>query len=50
VPFLAWIGRLPGDFHVGTGKTRVAFPLASRLILSVALTVILRLARALFLR
>jgi hypothetical protein len=38
VPFL---GKLPGDFVIDRGNVRVYFPLATGLILSVILTIVL---------
>jgi hypothetical protein len=34
------LGRLPGDFHVGSGRFRVYIPLATSVFLSLAVTVI----------
>ncbi|MDR0330300.1 MAG: DUF2905 domain-containing protein [Chitinispirillales bacterium] len=34
------LGRLPGDFHVGSGRFRVYIPIATSLFLSLALTII----------
>ncbi len=45
---LPFLGRLPGDFHVRTGRTSVHIPLATCLILSLLLTLILNLALRLF--
>ena len=40
IPFL---GRLPGDFSFGSGNVRVYIPLATSIILSLILTVLLNL-------
>ncbi|WP_233261908.1 DUF2905 domain-containing protein [Vitiosangium sp. GDMCC 1.1324] len=40
---LSWFGRLPGDLRWEGEHTRVYFPLASMLLLSVALSVLLGL-------
>jgi DUF2905 family protein len=40
IPFL---GRLPGDFSFGSGNLRVYIPLATSIILSLVLTVVLNL-------
>jgi DUF2905 family protein len=40
IPFL---GRLPGDFSFGSGNVRVYIPLATSIILSLVLTVVLNL-------
>lgn len=42
---LSWLGRLPGDFRWEGENTRVYVPLASMLLLSVALSVLLALLR-----
>jgi len=36
-----WIGRLPGDIHVQRGNFIFYFPLATSLLLSVVLTLVL---------
>ncbi|HKC99862.1 MAG TPA: DUF2905 domain-containing protein [Methylomirabilota bacterium] len=38
-----WIGRLPGDIHVQRGNFTFYFPLATSLLLSVVLTLVLYL-------
>ena len=38
-----WIGRLPGDIHVQRGNITFYFPLATSLLLSVVLTLLLYL-------
>ena len=35
-----WLGRLPGDIHIQRGGWTFYFPLATSLLLSVALTLI----------
>jgi hypothetical protein len=50
VPFLSWIGRLPGDLRFQGARTRFVFPFTSCLILSALLTVALRIARVLLAR
>ena len=37
------IGRLPGDLSFGRGNTRVYFPLATSIVLSIVATVVLNL-------
>ncbi len=37
------IGRLPGDLRFGSGNTRVYFPLATSILLSIVATVVLNL-------
>lgn len=39
---LPWIGRLPGDFVLRKGRLTVYLPLATSLLLSLLLTLILR--------
>jgi len=36
-----WLGRLPGDIHIERGNWTFYFPLATSLLLSVVLTLIL---------
>lgn len=36
-----WLGRLPGDIHVERGSFSFYFPLATSLVLSVVLTLLL---------
>ena len=38
-----WIGRLPGDIHIQRGNFTFYFPLATSLLLSIVLTLILYL-------
>lgn len=38
---LSWIGRLPGDFYVKGEKFSFYFPLATGLLISIVLTLIL---------
>jgi len=40
-----WLGRLPGDIHYSRGNYRFYFPIVSCLILSLVLTLLLRLFR-----
>jgi hypothetical protein len=42
---LSWFGRLPGDLRWERGSVRVYAPLASMLLVSLVVTVVLRLAR-----
>ena len=43
VPFLGWLGRLPGDIVVRRGPVTVYVPLITSILLSILLTVILNL-------
>jgi len=40
-----WLGRLPGDVHYSKGNFRFYFPVVTCLVISIILTVILRLFR-----
>lgn len=40
---LSWFGRLPGDIRIEGENTRVYIPLASMLVVSVVLTVLVNL-------
>ena len=42
---LSWFGRLPGDVRVERGNVRVYAPIASMLLVSLVLTVLLRVLR-----
>ena len=44
---LGWFGRLPGDVRVERGNVRVYAPIASMLLVSLALTVVLWVVRRL---
>ena len=43
----SWFGRLPGDIRIEGGKFRFYFPLASSLILSILVTVVIYFIRRL---
>ncbi len=43
VPRIPWIGRLPGDFSFGGKNWRVYIPLGASLVISLILTLVLRL-------
>ncbi len=45
---LNWFGRLPGDVRIEGGRTRVYFPLASTLLLSLAFSLVMYLLRRFF--
>jgi hypothetical protein len=38
-----WIGRLPGDIYIERGNWRIYFPLATSILISIVLTLILSL-------
>ena len=46
-PSLPWLGRLPGDVSVHKGNVHLYFPLATCLLLSFLLSLILWVVRAL---
>ena len=43
-----WLGNLPGDFRWESGSTRFYFPLATMIIVSIVLTVVINLIRRIF--
>lgn len=43
--WISWFGNLPGDIRIERGNMRIYFPIVSMLILSLVLTLILRLFR-----
>ncbi len=45
---LSWFGRLPGDLQFGNERTRVYIPLASMLLVSLVLSLILYVLRRSF--
>ena len=45
---LGWFGRLPGDLRIERGNVRVYAPIASMLVVSLALTLVLYVVRRLF--
>jgi Protein of unknown function (DUF2905) len=42
---LPWLGRLPGDFVIRRGETTIYLPIATCLLLSVVLSLVLSLLR-----
>jgi hypothetical protein len=42
---LGWFGRLPGDIRYNNGSVRIYVPIVSMLIVSVVVSLLLRLAR-----
>ena len=40
---IPWLGRLPGDIRIERGNWRIYFPLATSLLISVILTLLLNL-------
>lgn len=45
---LSWFGRLPGDIRIEGERTRVYIPLASMLLVSLALSLVMYLLRRFF--
>ncbi|HET9279304.1 MAG TPA: DUF2905 domain-containing protein [Flavitalea sp.] len=45
---LHWIGRLPGDIRVEKQNFRFYFPITTMIIISILLTIIIRLVRKFF--
>lgn len=43
IPFLSWVGRLPGDFRIRSGRTEYRLPIASSIVIAVLLTLLIRL-------
>jgi Protein of unknown function (DUF2905) len=46
--WLSWFGRLPGDIRIERENVRFYFPLASMILVSLVLTLILNLLRRFF--
>lgn len=42
-PRIPWLGRLPGDIVINRGPVSVYFPLATSVVISIVLTVLLNL-------
>jgi hypothetical protein len=42
---IPWLGRLPGDLSFKSGKIRIYIPIATSILLSIILTIILNLFR-----
>ncbi len=43
LPRVPWLGRLPGDFSFGGGSWRVYIPLGTSIVISLILSLVLRL-------
>jgi len=43
IPLLGKLGRLPGDIHIKSGSVQVYIPLTTCILLSLVLTLIIRL-------
>ena len=42
---LSWFGRLPGDIRIETERTRIYIPITSMILISLVLTLLIRLFR-----
>ncbi len=42
---LNWFGRLPGDIRIESGRTKIYIPITTMIIISLILTLIIRLFR-----
>jgi uncharacterized membrane protein len=40
-----WIGRLPGDMRIETGRSKIFIPIVSMIVLSILLTLILNIVK-----
>lgn len=38
-----WFGKLPGDIRIETGRTRIFIPIASMLVVSIIITLLINL-------
>ena len=45
IPLLSWMGRLPGDFRFDTANGRFHFPLATCVVLSLLIQLLLKSLR-----
>lgn len=43
IPFLGWLGRLPGDFIFRRGNTTIFVPIVTSIVVSVILSLVLSL-------
>lgn len=43
VPLLSWVGRLPGDFRIPTGRGWINIPIGSTVVVSLLLALLIRL-------
>jgi hypothetical protein len=43
MPRIPWLGRLPGDIVINRGPVSVYFPLATSIVISIVLTLLLNL-------
>ena len=46
--YFKWIGKLPGDIRIDKGNFRFYFPLATMIILSIVITVIINILKRFF--
>jgi hypothetical protein len=45
---LTWLGRLPGDIRIERGNFRFYFPLATMLLVSLLVTIVINVLRKIF--
>lgn len=45
---LPWFGKLPGDFRLESERTQIFIPVTSMVLVSIGLTLLVRLLRRLF--
>ena len=45
---LSWIGNLPGDIRIERGNSRFYFPITTMILVSIGLTIIIRLFQRIF--
>ncbi|MCH8556587.1 MAG: DUF2905 domain-containing protein [Balneolia bacterium] len=45
---LSWIGNLPGDIRIERGNTRIYFPVVTMILVSIILTIVIRLFQRFF--
>ncbi|WP_027371542.1 DUF2905 domain-containing protein [Desulfovermiculus halophilus] len=42
---LGWFGKLPGDIHIHSGRTRIFIPITSMVVVSIVLSVLINIFR-----
>jgi hypothetical protein len=48
--YLPWLGNLPGDFRIESGRYRIYFPLATMILISILGTILLNVILRIFRR
>jgi len=46
--YLKWIGRLPGDIRIERGNFRFYFPLATMIVVSLLITILINIFKKIF--